>query len=115
MTFDEFRSYCLAKKGVTEETPFGDDTLVFKVGGKMFALTGISSFTGINLKVDPEVGVELREQYSWVLPGYHMNKRHWITIDMTGAIKEKLLKSWIDNSYNLVAAKLHKSIRLSIL
>ena len=81
----------------------------------MFALTGISSFTGINLKVDPEVGVELREQYSWVLPGYHMNKRHWITIDMTGAIKEKLLKSWIDNSYNLVVAKLPKSIRLSIL
>lgn len=80
----------------------------------MFALTGISSFDGINLKVDPEVGAELREQYSWVLPGYHMNKRHWITVKMDGPVKDNLLKAWIDNSYHLVVAKLPKSERLKM-
>lgn len=93
---------------MTEEFPFGEDTLVFKVMGKLFALTDVESFESVNLKVDPEIGVELREQYSSVLPGYHMNKKHWITVIMDGSISDKLLCQWIDNSYNLVTASLPK-------
>lgn len=93
---------------MTEEFPFGEDTLVFKVMGKLFALTDVESFESVNLKVDPEVGAELREQYSSVLPGYHMNKKHWITVIMDGSISDKLLCQWIDNSYNLVTASLPK-------
>ncbi len=78
----------------------------------MFALTDLDSFESINLKCDPEIGVQLREQYTAVLPGYHMNKRHWITILMDGSIPDKAIKQWIDSSYNLVVAKLAKSQKL---
>lgn len=115
MTFDQFREYCLAKKAVTEETPFDEDTLVFKVCGKIFAITNISAFDGVNLKVLPEVGVELREQYDWVVPAYHMNKQHWITVRIGSGVKDKLFREWIDNSYNLVVAKLSKRERLRII
>lgn len=114
MTFDHFREHCLSKKGVTEETPFDADTLVFKVLGKIFAITNISTFDGINLKVVPEVGAELRERYDWVVPAYHMNKKHWVTVRMTGGVKDNLLKEWIDVSYRLVVEKLPKRDRLSI-
>lgn len=114
MTFDAFRTYCLNKPGVTEATPFDEDTLVFKVGGKIFAITNILEFEGINLKVDPAVGAELREQYAWVKPGYHMNKQHWITVETAGPVQDKLLKAWTDESYRLVAQKLPKSIRLKL-
>lgn len=82
--------------------------------GKIFALTDLESFKSINLKCDPEKGVHLREQYSSVLPGYHMNKRHWITILMDGRIQDKLITLWIDESYNLVAASLNRSLRLDL-
>jgi predicted DNA-binding protein (MmcQ/YjbR family) len=95
-------------KGVTEEFPFGEDTLVHKVMGKMFALCGIDPFESVNLKVDPETGVELRERYSAVLPGYHMNKKHWITVLMDGSIPDNLLRQWIRVSYDLVASGLTK-------
>jgi predicted DNA-binding protein (MmcQ/YjbR family) len=111
MHIEAYRKYCLTKKGVTEEFPFGEDTLVFKVMGKMFALTGVESFESINLKVDPEEGVELREKYSSVLPGYHMNKKHWITVLMDGSLPDKLICQWIDNSYELVSASLPKRDR----
>lgn len=114
MTFDQFREYCLAKKGVTEETPFDADTLVFKVKGKIFAITGINTFEIVNLKVAPEAGVELRERYDWVLPAYHMNKKHWITVKMTSGVKIALLKEWIDESYRLVVEKLPKRDKLSL-
>jgi predicted DNA-binding protein (MmcQ/YjbR family) len=114
LTFDQFRDYCLSKKGVTEETPFDADTLVFKVKGKIFAITNISTFDGVNLKVVPEVGAELKERYGWVVPAYHMNKRHWVTVKMTGGVKDALLNEWIDVSYRLVVEKLPKSDRLSI-
>jgi predicted DNA-binding protein (MmcQ/YjbR family) len=74
MNIEEFRQYCLSKKGVTEEFPFGPDTLVFKVMGKMFALTNLDGDFSMNLKCDPDMAMELREQYPAVLPGYHMNK-----------------------------------------
>lgn len=114
MTFDSFREYCLAKKGVTEETPFDEDTLVFKVCGKIFAITNISTFEGVNLKVDPELGADLREQYEWILPAYHMNKKHWITVKMGVGIKQKLFRDLVDGSYSLVISKLSRRDRLSL-
>ncbi len=115
MTLDSFRSHCLSKKGVTEELPFGPDTLVFKVSGKMFALTGLDDFERISLKVDPEVGATLREEFSAVVPAYHMNKMHWINVLMDGTIPDKLVKKWIDDSYALVVAGLPKKEQAKLL
>jgi predicted DNA-binding protein (MmcQ/YjbR family) len=110
MTIDLLRGYCLAKKGVTEELPFGDGVLVMKVFGKMFALIPVGVETArINLKVVPEEGFELRARYESVQPAFHMNKRHWITATDDGSIPERELKSWIDTSYNLVVAKFTKA------
>ena len=114
MNLEEFRMQCLAWKGVTEETPFGPDTLVYKVMGKMFALTGLPAFTSINLKADPETAVELREKYEAVLPGYHMNKKHWNTVLMDGSIPDKLILKWLEDSYQLVVAGLTKSQKASL-
>ena len=91
MNIEEFRQYCLSKKGVTEEFPFGPDTLVFKVMGKMFALTNLDGDFSINLKCDPDLAIDLREQYPAVLPGYHMNKKHWNTIAIDGSLSNKLI------------------------
>jgi predicted DNA-binding protein (MmcQ/YjbR family) len=114
LNLESFRAYCLAKKGVTEELPFGPDALVFKVMGKMFALTDITDFASINLKADPEKAIEVRERYEAVIPGYHMNKKHWNTILLDGSLPEKLIKSWVDDSYNLVAAGLTKKQKLAL-
>ena len=84
MNIEEYRSYCLLKKGVSEEFPFDNETLVFKVQGKVFALTNISEFVSVNLKCDPEKAVELRDQFPAVVPGYHMNKKHLNTLDLSG-------------------------------
>ncbi len=113
MNIEEYRSYCLAKKGVTEEFPFDNETLVFKVAGKIFALTNVTTFASINLKCDPEKAVELRDQYPAVLSGYHMNKKHWNTILLDGSIPSKLLQTWIDESYNRVVNSLPKRERAS--
>lgn len=109
MNIESFRSYCLSRKGVTEEFPFGPDTLVYKVMGKMFALADVQDFASINLKVEPEAGVELRERYPAVSEGYHMNKKHWITVLMDGSLPDKLVCQWINDSYQLVVAGLTKS------
>ena len=111
MDLEMFRNFCLGLKGVTEEMPFGDSTLVYKVEGKMFALTGIDMFTSINLKCDPEEAIELRERYHAVQPGYHMNKQHWNTVLIDHSIPDKLLLEWTKNSYALVVAKLPKKVR----
>ena len=112
MNIEEFRTYCLSKKGVTEELPFDEVTLVFKVMGKMFALTGLDETElSVNLKCDPEKAIELREQYPCVQPGYHMNKAHWNSVYFDGSVPDKLLKEWIDLSYKLVAEKLTKKQR----
>ena len=114
MNLEAYRKYCLAKKGVTEEFPFGEQTLVYKVSGKMFALTQVDEFSSINLKCDPEVGVELRERYRAVQPAYHMNKNHWITVLIDGTIKDPLILAWIDVSYSLVVGGLSKSDKLAL-
>jgi predicted DNA-binding protein (MmcQ/YjbR family) len=114
LTLESFRSFCLVKRGVTEEFPFGEETLVFKVMGKMFALTDVIDFESVNLKCDPEVGVELRERYPSVLPAYHMNKKHWISVNMDGSIPDKLLQAWIEVSYALVVSGLSKSDKLTL-
>jgi predicted DNA-binding protein (MmcQ/YjbR family) len=111
MNIESYRSYCLLKKGVTEEFPFGENTMVFKVAGKMFTLADVEDFTSVNLKVDPEMGIELREKYASVQPGYHMNKKHWITVLIDGSLPDKLICQWIDNSYNLVVESLPKKIK----
>lgn len=109
MDIESFRNYCLSKKGVTEEFPFDSNTLAFKVCGKMFALTDVDEFESINLKCDPAEAVLLREQYPAVVPGYHMNKKHWNTVMMDGSVGDLLLMQWIDHSYDLVVQKLPKA------
>lgn len=102
MNIEEFREYCLSKKAVSEDTPFGPDTLVFKVLTKVFTLTSIDNPEfRINLKCEPNYAIELRELHDYILPGYHMNKVHWNTIIM-GKVGEKLVKSLIDHSYEQV-------------
>jgi predicted DNA-binding protein (MmcQ/YjbR family) len=108
MNIEEFRDYCLSKKGVTDSFPFDDTTLVMKVLDKMFALSNLEGPLSINLKCDPEKATELRELYPSVKPGYHMSKIHWNTIEMDGSIDLKTIQSWIDDSYNLVVAKMTK-------
>lgn len=109
MDIEEFRNICLSLDDVTEEFPFGPNTLVYKVKGKMFALTDLLMFESVNLKCDPEEAIELRERYPAVQPGFHMNKAHWNTILMDNTISNANLKKWIIDSYNLVRAKLPKS------
>ena len=111
MNIEDFRTYCLRKSGVTEGFPFDETTLVLKVMGKMFALADIDTFDGINVKCDPEIALELREQYSAVLPGYHMSKKHWNTIKMDESIPDRLVYQWIDDSYQLVVQSLPKKER----
>ncbi len=109
MNLEELREYCISKKGVEETLPFGPDTLVFKVMGKAFLLTGFENNpVQFNVKCNPEKAIELREQYPCVLPGYHMNKKHWNTIIADGSAANKLLEQWITDSYNLVADGLTK-------
>ncbi len=108
MDLESFRNLCLAKKGVTEEFPFGENTLVFKVMGKMFTLADVVDFSGINVKVDPERAIELRERHDAITPAYHMNKKHWITVTPEGMLPEKLLMQLIDDSYLLVVNGLTK-------
>lgn len=105
MNIEEFRNFCLSFDDVTEEFPFGENTLVYKVKGKIFAITGIETFESINLKCDPEEAIELRERYDAVKPGYHMNKAHWNTVVMDNSISDSLLKKWISDSYSLVLKK----------
>ncbi len=112
MNIESFRGYCLSKKGVTEEFPFDNNTLVFKVMGKIFALTDVEAFEAVNVKVDPEKGVELRDRYDFIRPAYHMNKKHWVTITMEGAVPDKFIRTLVDDSYGLVVAKLTKSQKL---
>ncbi len=106
MNIEEFREYCIQKPGVTEEFPFDEETLVFKVMGKMFALTNLVGDWNLALKCDPEWAIELREQFPAIRPGYHMNKVHWNTVAMDGSLSQKLIFELIDHSYQLVVAKL---------
>lgn len=104
MHIESLRDYCLSKPGTTEELPFGPDTLVFKINGKIYLLTGLNSERlSFNVKCDPQKAIELREEYPTVLPGYHMNKKHWNTVIADGSVPDNRLKEWIDHSFDLVA------------
>ena len=106
MDIEALRAYVLQKPGVTEGFPFGEDTLVFKIKNKIFLLTGLdSSPLQFNVKCDPDKAIELREEFAAVMPGYHMNKKHWNTVIADGAVPQKLLKELIDHSYDLVSKK----------
>jgi predicted DNA-binding protein (MmcQ/YjbR family) len=106
MNIEEIREYALSLKNVSESFPFGNDTLVFKVNDKIFLLASLASeVLQFNVKCDPEHAVELREQYSCILPGYHMNKKHWNTIIVDGTLTASQLREFIKDSYFLVAKK----------
>lgn len=111
MNFDVLREYALKKSHATESQPFGDDVLVFKVMNKIFMMMDFEIPTNLNLKCDPEIAVELRERYSAVLPGYHMNKTHWNTVVLDNTIPPKEILKMVDNSYDLVVKSLPKSKR----
>ena len=111
MTFDNFRNFCLSFRGVTEETPFDERTLVYKGMGKMFALTDLHDFNAVNLKCDPDKALDLRERYEAVTAGYHMNKKHWNTVAIGGDAPDSELYDWIRHSYDLVYASLPKKLK----
>lgn len=109
MNIESLREYCLSKPHTEEALPFGPDTLVFKVAGKIFLLTGLESDPlRFNVKCDPDRALELREEFPCVQPGYHMNKKHWNTVIVDGSVSTKQLKEWIDQSYDLVSGPLKK-------
>ncbi len=116
MNIEEFRNYCLSKKGATESFPFDEQTLVFKVMGKMFALTGLEHHpTRVNLKCDPERSVELREEHDGLIYGaFHMSKLHWNTVELEMNLPNDLIIELIDHSYDLVISKLTKKLKLEL-
>lgn len=119
MNIQAFYDYCLSKRRVTEHFPFDEETLVFKVGGKMFALSSLTQWekgeATINLKCDPERALELRAEYESIQPGYHMSKVHWNTITVNGDVSLSMLKELIDHSYDLVFKSLTKKIQAEIM
>jgi predicted DNA-binding protein (MmcQ/YjbR family) len=115
MDLEQFREYCLSKAAATEGTPFGEDVLVFKVAGKMFALAALDEVPAtVNLKCEPDLALELRDRYEQVRPGYHMNKKHWNTVEIESGIPMIELKRMIDHSYELVVASLPKAARAKL-
>jgi len=112
MNIEQFRTYCLSKKHVTESFPFDDATLVFKVANKLFALSNLNKQpTTVNLKCNPERAIQLREEYSEIIEGYHMNKKHWNTVTINGSLPNTLIKELVDHSYNLVVSGLTKKLQ----
>lgn len=114
MNIEEYRDYCLSFPQTTEDFPFDETTLVFKVAGKMFALADVEEFSGINLKCDPEKAIRLREEYPEVKAGYHMSKKHWNTVDVNGGVGDELIRDWIKDSYDLVVQSLTKKLRAEL-
>ena len=118
MNIQQFFEYCLSKKAVTEHFPFDEDTLVFKVGGKMFALSSLQQWengtASVNLKCDPEQAEELRANYEAISPGYHMSKVHWNTVTFNSDVPDKMMCQLIDDSYQLVLKSLTKKAQAEI-
>lgn len=116
MNIEEFREYCISKKGVTESFPFDGKTLVFKVMGKLFALTGLDTNPATaNLKCNPEHAIELREEYDGlIIPGYHMSKKHWNTVELEKNLPHNLITELIDHSYDLVVKGLTKKLQAEL-
>lgn len=119
MNLETYYEYCLSKKGVTEHFPFDEDTLVFKVGGKMFALTSLLQWEkgapSVNLKCDPERAAELRAEYDDIIPGWHMSKIHWNTVAVNKGVPDVMIKELIDHSYGLVFKSLSKKMQMGII
>ncbi len=111
MNLAEFREHCERLAGFSEDLPFDERTLAFRVGGKIFALMDVDLFTSVNLKCDPERAVELRERHTGITPGYHMNKRHWNTVLTDGSVPDRLLLELAEHSHALVMASLPKKVR----
>lgn len=110
MNTEILRAYCLSMPEAEETLPFGPDTLVFKVNGKIFMLLSLdASPTQFNVKCQPDKALELREEYPAVLPGYHMNKKHWNTVIVDGSVPLRLIKEWIQDSYELVKGNKKKT------
>lgn len=114
MNIEELRDYCLNKPAVTEGFPFGEETLVFKVAGKLFLLIGLEEANRFNVKCDPELAQELRERHLEVQPGYHMNKKMWNTVYMDGTLTRKQLLDMIDHSYSEVVKGLPKKTQAEL-
>jgi predicted DNA-binding protein (MmcQ/YjbR family) len=115
MTFDDLQSLCASMPGATASFPFGEEILVFKVGGKMFALMNVSNRPpAVNLKCDPEWSFVLRETYKAVQPGWHMNKQHWNTVTLDGTVEDAAIAHMVDHSYGLVVKGLKKADRALI-
>ncbi|MGZ4386411.1 MAG: MmcQ/YjbR family DNA-binding protein [Gaiellaceae bacterium] len=115
MDGDELRALCLRLEGAAEDFPFGPETSVFKVGGKIFALSALSARPlSVSLKCEPELAVELRASYAAVRPGYHLNKRHWNTITLDGSLPDETLRDLIEDSYALVAEGLPRARRAEL-
>ncbi len=115
MDLEEFREYCLSKVAATESMPFGEGVLVFKVAGKIFALAALDEIPAtVNLKCDPDLALELRDRYEQVQPGYHMNKRHWNTVEIDSGIPEAELRKMIEHSYDSVMRALSKAQRYQL-
>ena len=116
MNIESFREYCLKKPGTMETTPFGPDDIVFKVEGKMFAIAALMEVPPrVNLKCDPDLALELRDRYEQVTPGYHMNKKHWNTVEIESGIPAAELRKMIDHSYELVVKSLPRKAREKLL
>ena len=111
MHIESFREYCISFPGSDESLPFDENTLCFKVKGKIFAICDIMDFESINLKCNPEKAIQLREEFEGVVPGYHMNKKHWNTVMMDHSIPDNLVRDWIRESYELVVKGLPKKVR----
>lgn len=115
MDIERVREHCLSKTGATEEFPFGPDVLVFKVGGKMFALTNLEAYPStFNAKCDPERAIELRARYPAVVPGWHMSKKHWNTVTLDGSLSADLIIELLDHSYELVTNSLTRKLRAEL-
>ncbi len=112
MNYEELHLYCSNMKGVTEEFPFDETTLVFKVMGKMFAICGLNEVEArVNLKCDPEKSIEFREEYSDIIPGWHMNKKHWNTVFLERELSDEFIRALIDHSYNLIVDSLPRKLK----
>lgn len=115
MNIEQLRDFCIVKKGVEETFPFDEDTLVFKVMGKMFALTSLSEANSVNLKCDPEYAVDLRERFNDIRPGFHMNKKYWNTVSFDGDVDDRLILDLVNHSYDEVVKGLPKKLQAELL
>jgi predicted DNA-binding protein (MmcQ/YjbR family) len=115
MNIEQLRDFCIVKKGVEETFPFDEDTLVFKVMGKMFALTSLSEANSVNLKCDPDYAVDLRERFNDIRPGFHMNKKYWNTVSFDGDVDDRLILDLVNHSYDEVVKGLPKKLQAELL